>query len=100
MEPAIAFARGSEVVVNFGVFAGRDVTTAEIDELARRLLPDTANVSVVSEHRYEFDSHMEATLHQLRVELPSESDVERLLPAIELWANACVADRHAEVSEL
>ena len=28
-----------EVRVNFGIFAGREVTAAEIDELARVLLP-------------------------------------------------------------
>ena len=43
IEPAIAFCvrqhdePALEVRVNFGVFAGRDVTPAEIDELARQL---------------------------------------------------------------
>jgi hypothetical protein len=99
-EPQIAFTNGSEVRVNFGVFAGRDVTPAEIDELARRLLPDTPAISIVAEHRHEFADDVEAALHQVRVELESDTEAERLLPAVALWAHGCVAERHAEISEL
>jgi hypothetical protein len=113
-EPEIAFVTktheppGLEIRVNFGVFAGRQATPAEIDELARDLLPDVGEVSIVAEERHEISEHVEASLHQVRIEVSEEKLVaagsialeERLLEAARRWAHACVADRHAEVSEL
>ena len=115
-EPVIAFARdaqeppGLEIVVNFGVFAGRDATPAEIDELAQALLPRVGEVSIVSEQRHEVGEESEASLHQVRIEvedakLPGdETDRDelrgRLLELAERWAHDCIAERHAEVSEL
>ena len=115
-EPALAFAGrggeppGLEIAVNFGVFAGRDVTPAEIDELARRLLSTVDAVSLISEHRYEISAHAEATLHQIRVEVARDlvpaDDAgraalqERLVTEAQSWAQACIAERHAEVSDL
>ena len=63
VEEAIAFAieqepTGLEIRVNFGVFAGRDATTAELEELGKLL------------------------------------DIARR------WATDCIAERHAEVSEI
>ena len=37
-----------QVLVNFGVFAGRGATAAEIDELAQALLPKVGVVSIVA----------------------------------------------------
>jgi hypothetical protein len=115
-EPQLAFRNrdfeppGLEIVVNFGVFAGREATPAEIDELAAALLPEVADVSIVSELRHEIGEDVEAALHQVRVQvagehLPTaEGDVERLserlVDAAEQWAEACIAERHAEVTEL
>ena len=114
-EPSIAFcvreqdAPAFEVRVNFGVFAGRQATPAEIDELATRLRPDVGEVSIVAEERHEIGEDSEASLHQVRVEIDPEyiptdehdADVlaGRIVEAAESWARDCVADRHAEVSE-
>jgi hypothetical protein len=116
MEPELAFVTrthdvpGLEIRVNFGVFAGRDATPAELDELAHALVPELEDVSVVSEQRHEVGEEVEASLHQVRVEvaddrLPADAEereelCDRLLGAVTVWAEACIADRHAEVSEL
>ena len=42
-----------ELRINFGVFAGRSATPAEIDELARLLLPELGDVTIVAEDRRE-----------------------------------------------
>ncbi len=115
-EPVIAFAReshetpGLEIVVNFGVFAGREATAAEIDELALALRPRVGEISIVSEQRHEIGQEAEAALHQVRVEIEDQKlpmdpleRVElqgRLLELAERWALDCIAERHAEVSEL
>ena len=99
-----------EVRVNFGMFAGREATPAEIDDLAGQLLEKVAPVSIVSEERHEIDTHSEAAVHQVRIEVNAESLPEdrgrreelagRLVETAERWAVACIADRHIEVSEL
>jgi hypothetical protein len=114
--PAIAFAvhehepPALEVRVNFGVFAGREATPAEIDDLATTLLEQVGAVSIVSEDRHEIDGHSEASIHQVRIEIASDAlpterqQLEelgvRVVVAAEQWAAACIAQRHAEVSEL
>jgi hypothetical protein len=106
-EPAISlFVRrheepGIEVRVNFGVFAGRHATPAEIDELAaalRELLPQFA---IVAEQRHEFGDAVEASIHQVVVEVPQEHagetpDVlaEQIVLAANGWALECIASRH------
>jgi hypothetical protein len=113
-EPAIAFVTriheppGLEIRVNFGIFAGRQATPAEIDELARELLPDIGEVSIVAEERHEISEHVEAALQQVRIEVSEdrlppgdhEDLEERLLAAARRWAEACIAERHAEISEV
>jgi hypothetical protein len=101
---------GVEVRVNFGVFAGRAATAAEIDELAAALLPKVGEVSIVAEERHEIGPETEASLNQVRIEVASEQlpaderelDIlcGRLVEAAESWAQGCIAERHAEVSEL
>ena len=65
VEPTIAFCvrehdePALEVRVNFGIFAGRDVTPAEIDDLARALRPELEDFAVVSEERHEFSGAVE-----------------------------------------
>ena len=41
-----------EVRVNFGVFAGRHVTPAEIDDLARALTAELDTFTIVAEQRH------------------------------------------------
>jgi hypothetical protein len=115
-EPQLAFYQrhpappGLEVRVNFGIFAGRAATPAEIDELAESLLPTVGEVSIVAEERHEIGSSSEASLHQVRIEVdPSqipddEHDADvlagRIVEAANTWARQCAEARHAEVSEL
>jgi hypothetical protein len=99
---------GLEVRVNFGMFAGREATAAEIDDLASQLLEKVSSVSIVAEERHEIDSHSEAAIHQVRIEIGADSLPEerrnreelagRLIETAERWAHACIADRHIEVS--
>jgi len=114
-EQVIAFATrtfeppGLEIRVNFGMFAGREATPAEIDDLAAELLDKVGEVAIVAEYRHEIGRHSEASLHQVRIEvgsgeLPeSEQEVDefrgRLIEATERWARACIADRHVELSD-
>jgi hypothetical protein len=93
-EPAV------EVRVNFGVFAGRRVTPAEIDRLAGALRELAAEFAIVAEDRHEFGSGVEAALHQVVIEVPWEQvagdpDVlgERIVLAANGWARACIAAR-------
>jgi hypothetical protein len=88
-----------EVRVNFGVFAGRTVTAAEIDELAQALVPEFGNVTIVAEERRELSGHSEMAVHQVRIELPEEADPDRVVVLAEHWAEACIAERHVEISE-
>jgi hypothetical protein len=115
MEPELAFVSrtydvpGLEIRVNFGIFAGRDATPAELDELAHVLVPELDDVSIVAEQRHEVSEDVEASLHQVRVDvaddrLPTDPEeredlCQRLLESVEQWARACIADRRAEVSE-
>ena len=115
MDPTMAFTvhrhepPAIEVRVNFGIFAGREATPAEIDRLADWLLDEVGDVSIISEERHEIDAHVEASVHQVRIEV-SADDVpadpaaraaieERILERAEHWARQCVADRHAEVAD-
>jgi hypothetical protein len=84
-----------EVVVNFGVFSGREATDAEILRLAHRLLEEVESVEIVSERRYEFDAEVEATVHQLRVVLPASDDgrESELVPIVADWAHDSIGER-------
>ena len=88
-----------DIRVNFGVFAGRDATQAEIDDLAKDLLDEVSAVTIVAEQRTIADREMEASVHQIRIELEPEADPQRPLLIAERWAEACVAERHAEITE-
>lgn len=97
-----------EVRVNFGIFAGRDVTRAEIDDLTTLLLEEVREVSIVSEERHEIDRDVEISVHQVRVEIaedavPEGTDVSTLATRVtalaERWAQSCISERHAEISE-
>ena len=110
-EKVVAFASwvrppvGLEIRVNFGLFAGREATPAEIDELGRRLLGEVDAVSLVAERRHELSADVEASVHQVRIEVepdrvPADAAAfeqleTRLVDLAERWAGACVADRRA-----
>jgi hypothetical protein len=55
-------------------------------------------VTIVAEQRYVVDREMEASVHQIRIEA-QDGDTDALLDRAERWAQACIAERHAEVSE-
>ena len=98
---------GLEIRINFGMFAGREVTAAEIDELGKELVARVGEVSVISEERHRLDDHSEISLHQVRVEVAGDSlptdehELDelrgRLLEVSERWAQACFAERHVEL---
>jgi hypothetical protein len=116
VEPELAFCvrevepPGVEVRVNFGVFAGRAATPAEIDELAHALLPRVGEVAIVAEERHEIAAGSEASLNLVRVEVEPQNLPQdgreldelcgRLVEAAERWAQGCIAERRAGVAEL
>lgn len=115
VENVIAFAvdsepAGLEIRVNFGVFAGRDAMSAELEELGKLLVPEAGEVSIVGEERHEMTEDAEVVLHQVRVTIspervpddPGERKEfrERLVGLAEIWARQCINERHAELTEL
>jgi len=114
-EPVIAFATrtfeppGLEIRVNFGVFAGREATPAEIDDLAEGLLDKVGELAIVAEDRHEIGPHSEAEVYQVRIEvggdeLPSDAHEldelsGRLIEAADRWTRECIAERPLELSE-
>jgi hypothetical protein len=115
VENIIAFATereptGLEIRVNFGIFAGREATPAELEELGKLLVPEAGEVSIVGEQRHEISEDAEIVLHQVRVSVspeivPDDRDArkelcERLVTLAEIWARQCINERRAEVTEL
>jgi hypothetical protein len=99
-----------EIRVNFGIFAGREATPAELDDLGRAVIGEVGHVTLVSEHRHELGGQTETSLHQVRMDVPGDLlpddqvEVEwlrdRLLRLAERWAQSCIDTRHADVIEL
>jgi len=115
VENAIAFVveqepAGLEIRVNFGVFAGRDATTAELEELGKLLVPEAGEISIVGEERHDLTEDVEVVLHQVRVAIPPDvvpddpdertAHCERLVGLAEIWTRQCIHDRHAEIADL
>ncbi|HLX21112.1 MAG TPA: hypothetical protein VKR23_13260 [Gaiellaceae bacterium] len=108
MEPAVAFRvrehepPGLEVRINFGLMTGREVTRAEIDDLAHALRGFAPAFEIVSEERHEFGGDVEASLHQVVVAMPPSADgaVVEIVAAAEQWARACFDARHSDLTEL
>jgi hypothetical protein len=114
-EPPIAFVAPSEppdveIRINFGVFAGREATPAELDDLGRAAMEQVDHVTLVSEHRHELGGGSETSLHQVRMGVPLDAlpgdaaDAallrDRLVALAEGWARDCIDARHADVIEL
>jgi hypothetical protein len=96
-----------EIRVNFGMFANRDATNAEIDDLARDLLGVLRRVSIVSLRRHEVDGDVEAAIHQVKVEAsstdarePSDDLEATLLELVDAWARRAIEHRHVELAEV
>ena len=86
---------GRRLVVNFGVYAGREATEAEIYRLAQSLLEELGTVEIVAERRYEIAPDIEATVHQVYVEVSqgAEAQEERLVSLVEDWAEDAIGER-------
>jgi hypothetical protein len=112
MDPAIAFrvhpheGPALEVRVNFGVYAGRNATAAEIDDLAHSLREEVPVFAIVAEARHEFGNDVETSLHQVVIEVDrqnaeglTEEICDRVVDMTNRWASACIASR-SELGEL
>ncbi len=98
-----------EIRINFGVFAGREATPAELDVLGRAVMAEIEHVTLVSEHRHELGGGSETSLHQVRMDIPqaalpediveAEWTRDRIVRLAERWAQRCIDARHAEVIE-
>jgi len=96
-------------LVNFGVYAGREVTRLELHRLAEELLKRLASVTLFAEQRFELGHQTEVDLHLVRVEvdheaLPARGDVEdvraELRATIVEWARGCMTSfSGAELTE-
>jgi len=115
VENAIAFAvdqepAGLEVRINFGVFAGRDATSAELEELGKLLVSEAGEISIVGEERHELSEDAEVVLRQVRVSVAPDNVpddraerrafCERLVTLAEIWARQCINERHAELTDI
>jgi hypothetical protein len=100
-EPALVFPSertdGRELIVNFGVYGGREATPAEIDRLGDTLLAAAERFEVVCETRYAFDREHRASVYRIRVEIPADAApdaaIEAARAAVEEWAQDCIDER-------
>jgi hypothetical protein len=85
-----------ELTVNFGLFAGRKASRAEIDKLGAALLTHVSGATLFAGRRYEFaNGSAEVAAHEVRVQFPpfvlpsnpAEQDelVAKLLETISQW---------------
>jgi len=59
-----------EIRINVGIFAGREATPAELDDLGRAAMEQFDHVTLVSEHRHELGVGSETSLHHVRMRVP------------------------------
>ena len=106
MDPAIAFRVPPheeaviEIRVNFGVYAGRNATPAEIDDLARALRNEAPEFAITVEERHAFGNDVETAVSQAVIEIDRQNAgddpdalAERVVAAANRWASACIASR-------
>jgi hypothetical protein len=105
-EPVISWDTSPAVamtfLVNFGIFAGRDVSKHELERLGERLLRVVGGVTLVSEHRFEVAAGSSIDLHQVRVAIdrdvlpPDEPDIEALriqiAETLDDWMRSCLTE--------
>jgi hypothetical protein len=85
----------AELVVNFGVYSGRQATPAEVERLARQLLERVGAVEIVCEQRYEFTAEAEATVFRVRVSVPGAGHLAgELRDVVAAWAEDCIEERY------
>lgn len=98
-----------EIRVNFGLFAAREATPAELEALGQELLEIVPELAIVGEQRHFMTPESEAALYQVRIDIPAdalsdETETERmigrLLQECEHWARGCIADRSLAVSDI
>lgn len=89
------------VRVNFGVFAGRNASQAEIDDLAHALQDEAETFAIVAEERHEFGDASEASVRQIVIEIGTADDrlCARVVRLAEAWASYCINAR-SELGEL
>jgi hypothetical protein len=97
-----------EIRVNFGIFAGREATEAEIDDLASELLQVVRHASVVAMRQHELAEGSGAAVHQVEVAVDVSDALEpasreeladRLRDVVDGWARRCIELRHADVTD-
>jgi hypothetical protein len=85
----------AELVVNFGVYSGRQATAAEVERLAQQLLEDASAVEIVCEQRYEFTAEAEATVFRVRVTFPGAGHrIGEFRDVVAAWAEDCIDERY------
>ena len=90
-----------EIRVNFGVFAGRNATQAEIEDLARSLRDHVESFAIVAEERHEFGGDVELSLRQVVIQIPTSQNgaEDRVLELASDWAKECIQSR-SDLGEL
>ena len=99
-----------EICVNFGLFAGRDVTGWEIERLGTWLLDEVDALTAISEQRHEIGrtrrrgdpsgarrdrgrSNAQDGAEQRRLE------DRRIVERVDHWARVCLAERHGQLED-
>jgi hypothetical protein len=72
--------------------------------LTRFLLDEVGEVSIISEERHEIDEHVEASVHQMVVQVADagrepETVAQRIVERADHWVRICVAERHTEIAD-
>jgi hypothetical protein len=87
--------------VNFGLFAGREATQAEVEALARIVQQEVRSATIRREHHLEVnDDQITASLHEVVIEVPDEVTAEhhplvlreRLIHLATQWVRGCKED--------
>jgi hypothetical protein len=113
VEPVAAYVSHDsplELTVNFGIFAGRDSSRADIDRLGEMLLAFVPGATLFSGHRYEFArGAAEATASEVKIRfplvLPTEKGeleplIDMLLETARRWVRDCAATPPPEGEDL
>ena len=90
---------GLEVRVNFGVFAGRNATQAEIEDLARSLRELASSFAVVAEDRHAFGGGSETAVRQIVIQVEDDDLSDAVFELAEEWATRCIRSR-SDLGEL
>jgi hypothetical protein len=92
--PACFLDGDGAVVVNFGIFTGREATIAEVDRLAHSVWrAGGKEISIVASRTHEYRGSLETVIHQV-VARSDGIDADELEGLCTLWVRDCAADRH------